>query len=191
MILPVTSRNTIRPGHPCQWGTQHTFVQWLPGKQWTTQVCQESPWISLISSIYVINFQQLSAIQDRGTVPVGRSGGPLGICPDRCSSHTTKSQCKGTQRHGMWLQCGLILAPVDRMAWNTKTKIRAITPTTATAQNGSKLAQESQGSPAVPPNQPVLPGMSTALPTWLHLFQSRTPSPRLRLHFVRGPPTPH
>ena len=45
MILPVTS--PIRPGHPCQWGTQHTFVQWLPGKQWTTQVCQEMSRVSL------------------------------------------------------------------------------------------------------------------------------------------------
>lgn len=94
--------------------------------RYATHFCSMTSWQAVdhtsmsrvsLNLLDIVNLcDKLPAIQDRGTVPVGRSGGPLGICPDRCNSHTTKSQCKGTQRRGMWLQCGLILAPVDRMA---------------------------------------------------------------------------
>ena len=80
---------------------------------WQVVDWQESPWYRRCDKLP-------TAIQDRGTVPVGRSGGPLGICPDRCSSHsshTTKSQCKRAHKGEDVATMQLDLSPCLWTGW--------------------------------------------------------------------------
>ena len=81
MILPVTSD---KPEYDQAWPP-------LP-MRYATHFCSMTSWQAVdhmsMSRVSLNLLDKLPAIQDRG-----RSGGPLGICPDRCNSHTTKSQC--------------------------------------------------------------------------------------------------
>ena len=137
MILQITSPNTIRPGHPCQWGMQHTFVQWLPGKQWTGTRVGES-----------------------------NSGNSR-------QGHSSSGKIRWTSRDLPWSLLTFTKSPWEHTkAWQDvamRLHLGTCRPdglkhnqnpcSDSNHCYSSKLAQGSQGSPAVPPNQPVLPGM--------------------------------